>query len=54
MLKENTKKLNTKSKLCYFVGYPKRTKSWLFYDPREHIVLVSTNVIFLEDDYMMN
>ena len=25
-----------------------------FYDPKEHIVLVSNNVVFLEDDYMMD
>ena len=54
VLKGKTKKLDTKSKLCYFVGYPKGTKGWLFDDPREHIVLISTNAIFLEDDYMMD
>ena len=46
VLKGKTRKLKTKSELCYFVGYSKRTKVWLFYDPREQIVLVSTNVIF--------
>ena len=49
VLKEKTGKLKTKSELCYFMGYSK-----LFYDPREQIVLVSTNAIFLEDDYMMD
>ena len=53
-LKENIKKLETKSELCYFVGYSKGTKGWLFYDSREQIVLVSTNTTFLEDDYMMD
>ena len=47
-------KLDTKLELCYFIGYPKGTKGWLFYDPREQIVLVSTNVAFLENDYMMD
>ena len=54
MLKGKTEKLDTKSELCYFVGYPKGTKGWLFNDPREHIVLVSTNVVFMKDDYMMD
>ena len=54
VLKEKTKKLDNKSELCYFVGYSKGTKGWLFYDIKEHIVLVSMDVIFLEDDYMMD
>ena len=54
VFKGNTRKLDTESELYYFIGYPKITKSWLFYNPREHIVLVSTNAIFLEDDYMMD
>ena len=54
LLKGNTRKLKTKLFLCYFVGYSKRTKCWLFYDPREHIALVSINTVFLEDDYMMD
>ena len=48
VLKEKTEKLETKSELCYFVRYFKETKDWLFYDPREQIVLVSTNAIFLK------
>ena len=53
MFKGKTENLDTKSELCYFVGYPKGTKNWLFYGPREHIVLVNTNtILFLEGDYM--
>ena len=37
-----------------FVGYPKGTKSYLFYDPMEKWVLVSTNPRFLEEDYMID
>ena len=40
MLKGNNGKVDIKSKLCYFVGYPKGTKGWLFYDPKEQIVFV--------------
>ena len=36
------------------MGYSKGTKSWLFYDPKEHIVLVNTNGVFLEDDYKID
>ena len=54
MFKEKIENLNTKSELCNFVVYPKETKDWLFYDPREQIVLVNTIFAFLEDDYMMD
>ena len=37
-----------------FVGYPKGTKGYLFYDPKEQRVLVSTNTSFLEEDYMID
>ena len=37
-----------------FVDYPKGTKGYLFYDPKEQRVLVSTNAHFLEDDYMID
>ena len=47
-------KLETRPEVCYFVGYPKGTYGWYFYDPREQKVFVSANAIFLEDDYIMN
>ena len=47
-------KLETRSKVCYFIRYPKGTFGWYFYYPREQKVFVSTNAIFLEDDYIMN
>ena len=47
-------KLETRSEVFYFIGYPKGTVGWYFYDPRELKVFVSTNAIFLEDDYIMN
>ena len=37
-----------------FVGYPKGIKGYLFYDPQEQKVIVSTNARFLEEDYMIN
>ena len=52
--KRNAGKLETRSKVCLFVGYPKWTKGSLIYNPNEQKVFVSTNVIYLEEDYMMN
>lgn len=54
VLKVKTDKLESKSEVCTFVGYPKRTKGWIFYNPREQKVLVSTNAVFLEEDYMID
>ena len=36
------------------MGYPRGTKGYLFYDPKEQRVLVSTNARFLEWDYMLD
>ena len=46
--------MEARSEVCLFVGYPKRTKDDLFYNPNDQKVFVSTNVIYLEEDYMMN
>ena len=54
MLKRDPSKLETRSDVCLFVGYPKGTKGYLFYDPKEKRVLVSTNVRFLEEDYIID
>ena len=48
------RKLETRSEVCYFIRHPKGTFGWYFYDSREQKVFVSTNAIFLEDDYIMN
>ena len=47
-------KLETRLEVCYFIGYPKGTFGWYFYDPREQKVFVSTNAFFLEDNNIMN
>ena len=36
----------------FFVGYPKGTVGGLFYSHKDNKVFVSTNVKFLENDYM--
>ena len=52
MLKRDPSKLETRSDVCLFVGYLKRAKGYMFYDPHEPRVIVSTNARFMEDDYM--
>ena len=37
-----------------FVGYPKRTKGYVFYSPSDNKMFVSTNTRFLEEDFMKN
>ena len=54
VLKGQMSKLESRSEVCYFVGYPKETKGWYFYHPREQKVFVSTHAVFLEDDYIMD
>ena len=54
MLKRDPSKLETRSNVCLFVGYPKGTKSYMFYDPQDQKVFVSTNARFLEEDYMID
>ncbi|KAL0336678.1 UNVERIFIED_CONTAM: hypothetical protein Sradi_4879700 [Sesamum radiatum] len=41
-------KLDSRSSLCRFIGYPKETAGYYFYDPSEQKVFVSRNVVFLE------
>lgn len=45
-----TDKLESRSEVCFFVGYPKG--GGLFYSTRDKKVFVSTKATFLEDDYM--
>ena len=40
------------SKLCLFVCYPRETRGGFFYNSQENKVFVSTNAIFLEDNYI--
>ena len=54
MLKRDPSKLEARIDVCLFVGYPKGTKCYIFYDHQEQMVLVSTNIHFLEADYMID
>ena len=51
-LRELTKKLDSRTELCLFVGYSRGTTRGLFYNPPDNKLLVSTNVTFLENDYI--
>ena len=54
MLKRDPSKLEARTNVCLFVDYPKGTKGYLFYDPQEQKVFFSTNVKFLEENYMID
>ncbi|KAL0373403.1 UNVERIFIED_CONTAM: hypothetical protein Sradi_3256000 [Sesamum radiatum] len=44
-------KLDSRSSLYRFVGYPKKTVGYYFYDPSEQKVFVSRNAVFLEKGF---
>ncbi|KAL2518226.1 Uncharacterized protein Adt_14473 [Abeliophyllum distichum] len=52
VLKGKTEKLESRSEICLFVGYPKGTRGYYFYTPLDRKVFVSTNTTFLEDKYI--
>ena len=52
VLETNPKKLKSRSKLCLFVGYPKRTRGGYFYNPKDNKVFISINATFLEEDHI--
>jgi len=47
-------KLGLRSDRCLFIGYPKMSTGFHFYNPSEQKVFVSRNAIFLEEDYSLN
>ena len=52
VLKGKSDKLQSKTEVVFFVGYPKGTVGDLFYNHNDNKVFVSTNAKFLENDYM--
>ncbi|KAL0413267.1 UNVERIFIED_CONTAM: Transposon Ty2-GR1 Gag-Pol polyprotein [Sesamum radiatum] len=44
-------KLDSRSSLCRFIGYPKETAGYYFYDPIEQKVFVSRNAVFLKKGF---
>ncbi|KAJ9566124.1 hypothetical protein OSB04_002090 [Centaurea solstitialis] len=47
-----SEKLKPKSDKCFFVGYPKTTVGYHFYNPTENKVFVARNGEFLEDKFL--
>jgi transposase InsO family protein len=45
-------KLGPKSDKCFFVGYPKETKGYYFYNQSEGKVFVARNAVFLEKEFL--
>ncbi|HEY4964373.1 MAG TPA: hypothetical protein VIH90_06815, partial [Candidatus Saccharimonadales bacterium] len=45
-------KLEPKSEKCLFVGYPKETKGYYFYNPEENKVFIARRGTFLEEDFI--
>ena len=45
-------KLSPKSDRCLFIGYPKKTRGYLFYLEDEQKVFVALRAIFLEKDFL--
>ena len=52
VLKGKSDKLQSKTEVVFFVGYPKGTFGGLFFSHKDNKVFVSTNAKFLENDYM--
>ena len=45
-------KLAAKIDKCLFVGYPKKTKGYYFYNPSENKVFVARKVVFSEKEFL--
>jgi hypothetical protein len=45
-------KLTPKSDKCFFVGYPRETKGYYFYNREESKVFVARNGVFLEKEFL--
>ena len=55
VLRKEPHKLESRTEVCLFIGYPKGTRGGLFfYRSSEKKVIVSTNVNFFEEDYVNN
>ena len=45
-------KLEPKSDKCFFIGYPKETKGYYFYNTEEQKVFISNRAVFLEKEFL--
>ena len=46
VLKRDPRELETRSNVCLFVGYPKGTKGYIFYDPHDQRYLLAQMLDF--------
>ena len=51
--KHDTDKLESRTELCKFLGYPREMIGYYFYGPEEQSIFVAKRVIFLEDEYLL-
>lgn len=51
--KQSADKLESRTNKCFFVGYPKETIGYYFYNPDEQKVFVSRNAFFLEEEFAL-
>ena len=54
VLKPKADKMDSRSEVCMFLGYPKGTRGGLFYSSQDRKVIVSTHFTSLQEDYMNN
>ena len=47
-----TDKLGPRSDKCHFIGYPKESKGYYFYNTEEQKLFVSVRATFLEKEYL--
>jgi hypothetical protein len=45
-------KLTPKSDKCFFMGYPRETKGYYFYNKVEDKVFVAHNIVFMEKEFL--
>ncbi|KAL2542000.1 Uncharacterized protein Adt_02978 [Abeliophyllum distichum] len=50
---DESDKLEAKSDKCLFVGYPKETVGYYFYNPIEMKVIISKHVVFLDEGFIL-
>ena len=48
----NIGKLDSRTEVCLFIGYPKGTRGGIFYNIKNKKVFMSTHATFLEHEYI--
>ena len=51
--KHDASKLESRTELCKFVGYPRETIRYHFYRPKAQSIFIMKRVVFLEDEYLV-